>query len=140
MSVPHLKLNKGDGIAVMFKDQPYNPTPVTITNNGTPVMVMKVAEIEGVFVEWIRFESNGDPVGVVFTDLNDDTYCLPLAMPEDRGGVYVKKLHDGAIEALKATRAAIEEAQKAAQEKASGPPAVVLAHSVPGVDKSQPRR
>ena len=140
MSAPYLKLVEGDGIAVVFKNHPYNPTPVTVTNSGTPVMVMRLAEIEGIFVEWVR-DGEGDPVGVVFNDLNNDTYCLPLATLEEHGGVYVKKLHAGAIEKLKVERAqveaaqekAVKEAEEAAAKATKREPAVVLARSMPKV-------
>jgi hypothetical protein len=128
MSVPYLNLNAGDGISVVFKNQIFIPMPVPVQGLPMPVTVMKVGTIDGTFVEWIR-DSEGDPVGVVLTTLEEDTFCLPLATPDDRGGVYVAKLHDGAIEEMKAQRNQMQ----AAQEKASGrSPAVVLAHSVPG--------
>ena len=138
MSVPYLKLEPGDGIGVVFKNQVFLPMPIPVQGLPMPVMVMKVGTIEGVFVEWVR-DSEGDPVGIVFTDLEDDTYCLPLATPQDRGGVYVKKMRDGALAELQAQRAQVQAAAQAAQQKEQQP-AVVLAHSVPGVDKMRPRR
>jgi hypothetical protein len=131
-----LKLEAGDGIGVVFKNQVFLPTPIPVGGLPMPVMVMRVGTIEGVFVEWVR-DSEGDPVGVVFTDLEGDTYCLPLATPEDRGGVYVKKMRDGALAKLKEQHAQIQAAHEKANNKE---PAVVLAHSVPGVDKTRPRR
>jgi hypothetical protein len=144
MSVPYLKLEAGDGIGVVFKNQVFLPTPIPVQGLPMPVMVMRINPIEGVFVEWVR-DSEGDPVGVVFTDLDGDLYCLPLATPQDHGGVYVKKLHDGALAELQKQHAEIQAAQAAAraaaqQKEQEQPSAVVLAHSVPGVDKSRLRR
>jgi len=132
MSVPHLNLNAGDGISVVFKNQIFIPQPVPVQGLPMPVMVTKVGTLDGTFFEWIR-DGEGDAVGVVFTTVDGDTFCFPLATPEDQGGVYVAKLHDGAIEEMKAQHTQVMAAQKAAQDKASGGRgAVVLAHSVPG--------
>jgi hypothetical protein len=70
------KLAPGDEISVVFRNNPFAPTP-----RGT----VSLAAIMG----W--YKSDAPPASFLFENLEHDIYMLPL------DAVYIAKLHEGAV-------------------------------------------